>query len=199
MRQKLSKWQIKKFHQNDIFVSVYKEVPFRHIRGPSLALQWRHNGRDSVSNNQPHHCFLNRVFRHRSKKTSKLRVTGLCVGNSPEVGEFPAQMASNAFDDVITGMHALSYHAYEKNTPTPVYDIQFYSYTVHVAVIYTIWFIWHMQNILSSPKTTTMTSSNGNIFRVTGPLCGKFIGDRWIPRTKASEAELWCFLWSTPE
>ena len=29
-------------------------------------------------------------------KTSKLRVTGLCVGNSPMTGEFPAQMASNA-------------------------------------------------------------------------------------------------------
>ena len=35
-------------------------------------------------------------FRHRSKKTSKLRVTGLCAGNSPDAGEFPAQMASNA-------------------------------------------------------------------------------------------------------
>ena len=59
-------------------------------------LQWRHNGPDSVSNHQPHDCFLNRLFRHRSKKTSKLRVTGLCAGNSPEAGEFPAQMASNA-------------------------------------------------------------------------------------------------------
>ena len=29
------------------------------------------------------------------KKASKLRVTGLCAGNSPETGEFPAQMASN--------------------------------------------------------------------------------------------------------
>ena len=38
----------------------------------------------------------------------------------------------------------------------------------------------------------------GNIFRVTGPLCGKFTGHRWIPRTKASDAELWCFLWSVP-
>ena len=37
-----------------------------------------------------------------------------------------------------------------------------------------------------------MTSSNGNIFRVTGPLCGEFTGHRWIPRTKASDAELWC-------
>ena len=44
-----------------------------------------------------------------------------------------------------------------------------------------------------------MTSLNGNIFRVTGPLCGEFTGPRWIPRTKASDAELWCFLWSTPE
>ena len=35
-----------------------------------------------------------------------------------------------------------------------------------------------------------MTSSNGNIFRVTGHLCGEFTGLRWIPRTKASDAEL---------
>ena len=40
-------------------------------------LQWRHNGRDCVSNNQPHDCLLNRLFRRRSKKTLKLRVTGL--------------------------------------------------------------------------------------------------------------------------
>ena len=39
---------------------------------------------------------LNCLFRHRSKKRSKLRVTGLCAGNSPVTGEFPAQMASNA-------------------------------------------------------------------------------------------------------
>ena len=43
-----------------------------------------------------------------------------------------------------------------------------------------------------------MTSSNGNIFRVTGYLCGEFTGPRWIPRTKASDAELWCFLRSAP-
>ena len=61
-----------------------------------ITLQWRHNGCDSVSNHQPHDCFLNRLFRHRSKKTPKLRVTGLCAGNSPEAGEFPAQMSSNA-------------------------------------------------------------------------------------------------------
>ena len=43
-----------------------------------------------------------------------------------------------------------------------------------------------------------MTSSNGNIFRVTGHLCGEFTGPQWIPRTKASDAELSCFLWSAP-
>ena len=59
-------------------------------------LRWRHNGRVCVSNHQPHDCLLNRLFRRRSKKTSKLRATGLCAGNSPGTGEFPAQMASNA-------------------------------------------------------------------------------------------------------
>ena len=60
------------------------------------ALPWRHNGSDSVSNHQPHDCLPNRLFRRRSKRTSKFRVTGLCAGNSPVTGEFPAQMASNA-------------------------------------------------------------------------------------------------------
>ena len=59
-------------------------------------LQWRHNEHDGVSNHQPHNYLLNRLFRHRSKKTSKLCVTDLCEGNSPATGEFPAQRASNA-------------------------------------------------------------------------------------------------------
>ena len=61
----------------------------------SLPLQWRHSGRDGVSNHQPHDCLLNRLFMCRSKKTSKLHVTSLCEGNSG-TGEFPAQMASYA-------------------------------------------------------------------------------------------------------
>ena len=59
-------------------------------------LHWRHNGRECVSNHQPYDCLLKRLFGRRSKKTSKLRVAGLCEGNSPGTGEFPAQMASNA-------------------------------------------------------------------------------------------------------
>ena len=59
-------------------------------------LQSRHNRCDSVSNHHTHDCLLNQLFRRRSKKTLKLRVTGLCAGNSPGTGEFPAQKASNA-------------------------------------------------------------------------------------------------------
>ena len=62
-----------------------------------LTLCWRHNRHDSVPNQQPHDRLLNRLllFRRRSKKTSRLRVTGLCEGNSPGTGEFPKQSASN--------------------------------------------------------------------------------------------------------
>ena len=65
---------------------------------PSVTLLWRHNGRDGISNHQPRGCLLNSLFGRTSKKTSKLRVTGLCAGNWPVTGEFPAQMASNAED-----------------------------------------------------------------------------------------------------
>ena len=67
--------------------------------------RWRHNGRDCVSNHQPHDCLLNRLFGRRSKKTSKLRVTGLCAGNSPVTGEFPTQMASNTENVSILWRH----------------------------------------------------------------------------------------------
>ena len=79
--------------------------PLLHEGFSSWTLQWRHNGCDGVSNHKPHDCLPNRLFRRRSKKTSKLRVTGLCAGNSPVIGELPTQMASNTdliwFDDVI--------------------------------------------------------------------------------------------------
>ena len=61
-----------------------------------LALQWCCKEIDGVSNRQPHDCSLSCLFRHRSKKTSKFRVTGLCAENSPVTGEFPALMANNA-------------------------------------------------------------------------------------------------------
>ena len=64
--------------------------------------------------------------------------------------------------------------------------------------------LWSIQTysvslITKQNAQNMMTSSNGNIFRVTGPLWGEFTGDRWTPLTKASDAELWCFLSSVPE
>ena len=70
-----------------------------------ISLRWRHNEHDGVSNHQPHDCLPNRLFRRRSKETSKLPVTGPSVGNSPVTGEFPAQRASNAENDSICWRH----------------------------------------------------------------------------------------------
>ena len=84
--------EYKYVHNHGVFVVLWS-CNFKFFM---LSLRWRHNGRDGVSNHQPHDCLLNRLFRRRSKKTSKRRVTGLCAGNSPGTGEFPAQMASNA-------------------------------------------------------------------------------------------------------
>ena len=55
-------------------------------------------------------------------------------------------------------------------------------------------YFWQMKGV-----SVIVTSSKGNIFRVTDHLCGEFTGHRWIPRTKASDAELLCFLWSAAE
>ena len=83
--------------------SLYNGNPYTDRAGPlggntsyGLTLQWPHNEHDCVSKHQPHSCLLNRLFRRRSEKTLKLRVTGLCAGNSPGTSEFPAQMTSNA-------------------------------------------------------------------------------------------------------
>ena len=71
----------------------------------TISLQWRHNERDGVSTHQPHECLLNRSFRRRSKKTSKLCVTGLCAGNSPwpvnSPSKGPLTRKKFPFDDVI--------------------------------------------------------------------------------------------------
>ena len=83
----------------------YRVISDPVYTGLECTLQRRHNECDGVSNHQPHHCLLNRLFRRGSKKASKLRVSGLCAGNSPGTGEFPAQMASNAEDVSIWSLH----------------------------------------------------------------------------------------------
>ena len=68
-------------------------------------LQWRHNEHNGVLNHRYIECLLKGMFRRRSKKTSKPRVTGLCEGNSLVTGEFPAQRASNATNVSIWWRH----------------------------------------------------------------------------------------------
>ena len=61
-------------------------------------LQWCHNGRDSVPNHQPYDFLLNGLFKRRSKKISKLRVTGLCAFPRKK---WPVTRKMFPFDDVI--------------------------------------------------------------------------------------------------
>ena len=90
-----------------------------HMAQKKCTLQWRHNERDGVSNHRRLHCLLNCCFRRRSKKTSKIRVIGLCAGNSPVTGEFPEQKVTNAKNISIWWRY------YEKYTP----DVEFTKHT----------------------------------------------------------------------
>ena len=105
----------KKNVQRDIFSFLICVWPLVFTRSPQRPVTWllvmklcsirnhivitlrgRHNGCDDISNLQPRDCLLSRLIRRRSKKTSKLRVSGLCAGNSQVTGEFPAQISSYA-------------------------------------------------------------------------------------------------------
>ena len=81
------------------------DIHFLSLRIQPRTLQWRHNDHDGVSNHQPHGCLLNRLFGRRSKKTSKLHVTGLGAGNSPgpvnSPHKWPVTRKIFPFDDVI--------------------------------------------------------------------------------------------------
>ena len=108
--------------------------------------------RDGVSNHQPHDCLLNGLFRRRSKKISKLRVTGLCEGNSPGTGEFPAQMASNAENVSIWWRH-------------------------HVRTMGRILWVWWIDRTIA--ETTTITTKNTPIHRTDDILTGLYSLDSW--------------------
>ena len=66
-----------------------------------FTLQWRHNWHDGVSNHQPCHCLLNRLFRRRSKKTSKAFVRGIHRGLVNSLHKWPVTRKMFPFDDVI--------------------------------------------------------------------------------------------------
>ena len=118
----------------DWYKSVTNEIVSNFACGP--ALQWRHNGHDDVSNHQPHHFLLNRLFRSRSKKTSKLRVTGICAGDSPVPGDFPAHMASDTGNGSIWWRHHVIFNldrSIRKTPPTPFPNLHVIWYSVKVS------------------------------------------------------------------
>ena len=94
----------------------------------SITLRWRHNDHDDVSNHQLHGRLLNRLFRRRSKKTSKLRVTGLCVGNSPgpvnSPHKGPVKRKMFLFDDVTMNTNAQT-HTRTTLKPQRCHDANF--------------------------------------------------------------------------
>ena len=89
--------------RTDGLVSSY----FSQVTDIKIALQWRNYESLCFSNHRRLDCLFHRLFRRSSKKTSKLRVTGLCEGNPLVAVWFPSQRASNAemfpFGDVILG------------------------------------------------------------------------------------------------
>ena len=100
------KWIKLKHLRHDVYQNILSIHIYAHlIKCFHQTLQWSHNDQDGVSNHQPRGCLLNRLFRRRSKKTSKLRVTGLCVGNSPgpvnSPHKGPVTREMFPFDDVI--------------------------------------------------------------------------------------------------
>ena len=92
-------WHICKICHSRVFFITFLHVSEYFLQWDPRwndTLQWRHNGRNGVSNRKPNVCLLNHLFRRRSQKTWKLRVTGPCEWNSPVTCEFPAQRASNS-------------------------------------------------------------------------------------------------------
>ena len=103
-----------------------------------------------------------------------------------------------------------SWTSIDQNTVTMIYGVQLIWLKKPILTLHDLWtshFVHRLNKVHSEFRVLLfhlchnymMTSSNGNIFCVTAPLCEEFTGHRWIPRTKASDAELWCFLWYEPE
>ena len=99
---------------------------------------------------------------------------------------------------VIAQTNRISYNSQSKWSKWPWRSVSITLFSIPAESIPGCMHNWWFQLKSVMSYQSMMTSSNGNIFRVTGTLCGEFTGDRWIPLTKASDAELWCFLWSAP-
>ena len=91
---------------NYVIIMICIEVEFR---GFLLPLHWRHNERDGVPNHWRLYCLLHRLFGRRSKKTCKIRATGLCEGNPPGTSGSPHKgpVTRKCFHSMMLSLSAL--------------------------------------------------------------------------------------------
>ena len=129
-------------------------------------LQWRHDERNGVSNHQCPDCLLNRLFRRRSKNTSKLCVTGLYAGNSPVTPH--KELVTRKmflFNDVImqiitTTTSAPPPHTIRKTShPTPYYQLILATkLIIYVFISYILVFALLLQAVNTEPIYSTSVS-----------------------------------------
>ena len=152
-----------------------------------------------VSNHQPHNGLLNLLFRRRSKKTPKLRGTGLCEGNSPVTGDVPSQRASNAENVSIWWRH---HELWFENVGVTVLKLWNQPWCAqHEGVFDKSRSVHQYSRVIGRVAVNCLVAwwrhqMKKIIFHVTSPLWGESTSHRWIPLAKASDPERWCFLWS---
>ena len=100
-------YDITKIPANALLGAAYLEVSWYPIENYIIqfSLKWCHNERDGVSNHRCLDYLLKHLFRCRSKKTPKLRVTGFWEGNPPVTDGFPSQRGSKAENASIWWRH----------------------------------------------------------------------------------------------
>ena len=178
-------YYINRVHDHVILHPLVTYSTFHNIRIRCCynSLQWHQNEHDGVSNHQLQECLVKR----RSKKTSKLHVTGFCAGNSPVVGEFPAQKASNAENVSIWWRHhvVLLWLYYQllilHGINMSVFGVALMAWGIPMSC-----YAWWRHQV--------------ETFSALLAICVRGIHRSPVnSRTKASDAELWCFLWCAPE
>ena len=107
------------------------------------ALQWRHIERNAVSYHWRLDCFHNRLFRHWSKKISRLHLIGLWRENSSVTGDFPAQRASDAKDDSIWCVVHQHGGIRYKLISVPLWNILFWRFIGEYIWVGSIFQRWH--------------------------------------------------------
>ena len=143
-------------------------------------LQWRHSERDGVSNHRRLDGLLKILFRRSWKKTLKLCVTCLCERKSPATGEFPSQRANNAEKVSIWWRHHIGVLCHRHGCSQQILATSRTSGACDDPCS-----IYGHERPCHDVTIPMMTSSHGNILRVTSPLQVESTGHCWIPLTKS--------------